>query len=92
MDYVIIALDKGGAETMLAKLLKSINKELFQNEVIYLTGVGPIKMEFLDSGFNVTAVGICHKIIKELCSKFVIHTIMVLKGTIILIKSRTMRL
>jgi glycosyltransferase involved in cell wall biosynthesis len=55
--HIITGLDAGGAEAMLAKLLRGMNKELFSNEVISLTNIGLIGKELRDSGFKVTSLG-----------------------------------
>ena len=55
--HVITGLDAGGAETMLAKLLRGLDQELFSNEVISLTNIGPIGTELRNCGFEVTALG-----------------------------------
>ena len=54
--HVITGLDVGGAEAMLDKLLRGMNSELFSNEVISLTDVGPIGTELRNSGFKVTSL------------------------------------
>lgn len=55
--HIITGLDAGGAEVMLAQLLRGMNRELFSNEVISLTNIGPIGTELRDSGFKVTSLG-----------------------------------
>ena len=55
--HIITGLDAGGAETMIAKLIKGMNREIFQNEVISLTSMGPIGTDLRDAGFKVTALG-----------------------------------
>ena len=55
--HIITGLEAGGAEVMLYKLLKGMNKDLFYCEVISLTGFGLIGSKLRGLGCQVTALG-----------------------------------
>ncbi|MEI8295442.1 MAG: glycosyltransferase [Alphaproteobacteria bacterium] len=55
--HLIGGLDRGGAETMLYKILSRMNRDIFANEVISLTTLGPIATQIQDLGIPVTALG-----------------------------------
>jgi glycosyltransferase involved in cell wall biosynthesis len=55
--HIIGGLDRGGAETMLAKILSRMDREMFTNEVISLTTLGPLATQIQDLGIPVVALG-----------------------------------
>lgn len=55
--HVITSLDTGGAEMMLAKLLRRMNRQHFSAEVVSLTTLGRIGTDLQQEGFAVTALG-----------------------------------
>ncbi|MCH9052861.1 MAG: glycosyltransferase [Proteobacteria bacterium] len=56
--HVITGLSTGGAEMMLFKLLSRLVREDVGNEVISLTGIGPVGERIADLGIEVHALGI----------------------------------
>ena len=56
--HVISGLNIGGAETMLYKLLSSLDRERFQNHVVSLTDLGPMSASIRDLDVPLSALGI----------------------------------
>lgn len=58
ITHVIIGLGIGGAELMLKRLVEGLNgQDGMQHSVISLTEIGPVGQQLLDSGINVTSLG-----------------------------------
>lgn len=56
--HVVIGLGIGGAELMLKRLVEGLNgQDGMQHSVISLTDLGPVGKQLVDSGINVTALG-----------------------------------
>ena len=55
--HVITGLSTGGAELMLFKLLSCLVRETVSNEVVSLTGIGPVGERITDLGVKVHALG-----------------------------------
>lgn len=55
--HIIGGLDRGGAETMLYKILSCMDRDTFTSEVISLTTVGPVGEQIQRLGIPVTALG-----------------------------------
>ncbi len=55
--HIITGLDTGGAETMLYKLLSSMDGDLFASEVITLTDIGPLGDKIRSLNVHVEALG-----------------------------------
>ena len=55
--HVITGLSTGGAEMMLFKLLSCLVRETVSNEVVSLTGIGPVGERITDLGVKVHALG-----------------------------------
>lgn len=55
--HVITGLEVGGAESMLYKLLASLNMKRYEHEVVSMTTVGPIGERIATLGVAVTALG-----------------------------------
>ena len=53
LTHIITGLNTGGAEIMLYKLSKSMNKDLFEINVISLSGEGQLNKEFERIGIEV---------------------------------------
>jgi len=55
--HIIGGLDRGGAETMLYKILSRMDSHAFTSEVISLTTLGPVAEQIQRLGIPVTALG-----------------------------------
>ena len=51
--HIITGLELGGAETMLYKLVSSMDKTAFQNIVVTMTNLGPIGKKMVADGIRV---------------------------------------
>lgn len=56
--HLITGLSRGGAETMLAKLVGGMDRRQFRNAVVSLTSEGPVGAEIRDAGIPVHSLGI----------------------------------
>ena len=56
VTHVINGLERGGAETVLARLVAKLDPQVVENRVISLTGHGPIGNELGDAGVPVSAL------------------------------------
>ena len=56
--HVITSLDRGGAETMLAKLVRSMSPSRFDNRVVSLMEPGPVAEDILAAGVPVESLGL----------------------------------
>ncbi len=57
ITHIITGLSTGGAETMLYKLLKHMDRSKFLCEVISLTDLGPVAQDIKSLGVSVQALG-----------------------------------
>ncbi len=57
ITHIITGLNVGGAEVMLLKLLKAIDRQRFPSRVISLTDIGEIGKRIIDAGVSVTSIG-----------------------------------
>ncbi len=55
VTHIINGLERGGAETVLARLVSMLDRQVVENRVISLTGHGPIGNELGDAGIPVSA-------------------------------------
>lgn len=60
--HVVIGLDTGGAETMLARIINRSDRERFHHAVVSLTTIGSVGETLLRDGVDVTALGIRHRL------------------------------
>lgn len=58
VTHVIDGLSVGGAEVMLANLLRRSDRSRFESEVISLTGIGPVGEAIRDTGVPVRSLGL----------------------------------
>lgn len=56
VTHVINGLERGGAESVLARLVAGLDRQAIENRVISLTGQGPIGNELADAGISVAAL------------------------------------
>ena len=56
--HVITSLDTGAAESMLAKLVRSMNPSRFDNRVVSLMEPGPVAKDILAAGVPVESLGL----------------------------------
>ncbi len=54
VTHVINGLERGGAETVLARLVSKLDRQVVENRVISLTGHGPIGNELSNAGVPVS--------------------------------------
>ncbi len=55
VTHIINGLERGGAETVLARLVSRLDRQVVENRVLSLTGHGPIGNELVDAGVSVSA-------------------------------------
>ncbi len=56
VTHIINGLERGGAETVLARLVSRLDRRVVENRVISLTGHGPIGNELVDADVPVSAL------------------------------------
>ncbi len=56
ITHIINGLERGGAETVLARLVSKLDRQVVENRVISLTGHGPIGTELVEAGVPVSAI------------------------------------
>ncbi len=75
VTHVINGLERGGAESVLARLIPRLDRQAFENRVISLTGQGPIGTELLDAGISVDALGFPRSLASAVQSGRLVRTI-----------------
>jgi len=56
ITHIITGLSVGGAEKVLLRLLRNMDKDRFENSVISLTDLGPLAKPLIEDGIHVTAM------------------------------------
>lgn len=62
LTHIITGLNTGGAEMMLSKLIERMKREVFSQEIISLTDIGPVGEKLAKMGYPVFALGMSRKV------------------------------
>jgi glycosyltransferase involved in cell wall biosynthesis len=62
LTHIITGLNTGGAEMMLSKLIEGMKREVFSQEIISLTDIGPVGEKLVQMGYPVFALGMSRKV------------------------------
>jgi glycosyltransferase involved in cell wall biosynthesis len=62
LAHIITGLNTGGAEMMLSKLIEGMKREVFSQEIISLTDIGPVGEKLAKMGYPVFALGMSRNV------------------------------